>query len=109
MKKIMSFAAALVAILSAVSCHQENLLSEKSEDQEVEVVFSISTEDALGTTAIGEALMHKELHFGVYKHMEGEESVYLPDVHYVINHFGNVFVALKGFFCFCVISKFLIS
>lgn len=65
------------------------MTAEVADGQTVEVSFRIKTEDLLTTKAIGEAAMHKELHFGVYKHIDGAESVYLPDAHYVISHFGN--------------------
>lgn len=84
MKKFFYYAAALAALVSASACQREALVDD-TQAEEVEVTFTISTEDALSTKAIGDADSYsKELQFYAYRNGE-----YLDQLEADIQHFGT--------------------
>lgn len=84
MKKFLNYALISLLAIAAASCQKDSVKTDAA-DEIVEVTFTISTEDAIATRAIGDADTYaKELKFYAYRNNE-----YLDQLEADIQHFGT--------------------
>lgn len=84
MKKFLNYALIIPMTVAAASCQKDSVKTDAA-DEIVEVTFTISTEDAIATRAIGDADTYaKELKFYAYRNNE-----YLDQLEADIQHFGT--------------------
>ena len=77
MKKILLFASALAGLFLAASCQQENL---EPEQMAGTVKFTVEAPGAMATKAIADGMNVDEVHYEVYKNVEGVDHALLdPD------------------------------
>ena len=77
MKKILLFASALAGLFLAASCQQENL---EPEQMAGTVKFTVEAPGAMATKAIADGMNVNEVHYEVYKNVEGVDHALLdPD------------------------------
>ena len=74
MKKILLFASALAGLFLAASCQQENL---EPEQMAGTVKFTIEAPGAMATKAIADGMNVNEVHYEVYKNVEGVDHALL--------------------------------
>ena len=74
MKKIFLFASALAGMFLAASCQQENL---ETQQMPGTVKFTVEAPGAIATKTIADGLNVNEVHYEVYKNVEGVKHALL--------------------------------